>query len=360
MKSVYIHIPFCKDICSYCDFCKLKYNRDWVKKYLETLKEEVLNYYKGEKIYSIYVGGGTPTILNADELNMLFDIINIFDLSESAEFTVECNVESLTKEKLILFKKNKVNRLSMGIQTFNEKYLELLNRKHTVEQTFEIMEVANIIGFNNINLDLMYALPNQTIDMLKKDLEIFMKLNPAHISCYSLMIEPNTTLYIDKTKNIDEEIDLKMYNYIKSTLKDNNYNHYEISNFSRYGRESKHNLVYWSNEYYYGFGLGASGYLDAYRYDNSKNLTKYLDADFIDKIYKIEQKEKIQYEIMLGFRKIKGINKEAFYNKYNTHIEEFGKISKLIKEKKLIDDGKNIFISEEWLYISNEILIELL
>lgn len=360
MKSVYIHIPFCASICSYCDFCKLNYKKEWAIKYLEKLEYEIDNFYKKEKIYTLYIGGGTPSVLDIDELNTLFNIINKFDLSELKEFTIECNIESLTKEKLILFKKNKVDRLSIGLQTFNSDYLKLLGRNHTKEQVFEMIDIARIIGFNNINIDLIYALPNQTINMLKEDIDMFLRINPTHISCYSLMIEPNTKLYINKVKNIDEELDYEMYRYIENTLRNNGYNHYEISNYSKEGYESKHNLVYWNNEYYYGFGLGASGYLDNYRYDNTRNLNKYFNNDFIDKITKIEANDLIKYELMLGFRKIKGINKEEFFNKYHVNLKDILCINKLLDSKKLIEDDESIFISDEWIYMSNEILIELI
>ena len=192
MKSVYIHIPFCHDICSYCDFCKMKYKKDWADEYLESLKYEIKNKYNGEKVSTLYIGGGTPNVLDIDELNKLFEIINLFDLSELEEFTIECNIESLTNEKLILFKKNGINRLSVGVQTFNDKYIKLLNRNHTKEEVFEKIEMAKMIGFNNINVDLMYALPNETIEDLEYDVDNILRLNVEHISCYSLMIEPNT------------------------------------------------------------------------------------------------------------------------------------------------------------------------
>ena len=199
MKSVYIHIPFCNNICTYCDFCKVKYNEEWINKYLDKLEDEIIKQYKKEKIRTLYIGGGTPSILSIDELKRLFEIIKLLDLEQLEEFTFECNVESITNEKLIFLKKNNVNRLSIGIETFNEKYLELLNRHHTKEEVFEKIEMARMIGFENINVDLMYALPNETMEDLEKDVDEFLKLNVNHISCYSLMIEPNTKLYIGQS-----------------------------------------------------------------------------------------------------------------------------------------------------------------
>ncbi|MBQ1812464.1 MAG: radical SAM family heme chaperone HemW [Bacilli bacterium] len=357
MKSVYIHIPFCHDICSYCDFCKMKYKKDWADEYLESLEYEIKNKYNGEKVRTLYIGGGTPSVLDIDELNKLFEIINLFDLSELEEFTIECNIESLTNEKLILFKKNGINRLSVGVQTFNDKYIKLLNRNHTKEEVFEKIEMAKMIGFNNINVDLMYALPNETIEDLEYDVDNILRLNVEHISCYSLMIEPNTKLFIDKIKPIDEDLDYDMYRYIEKRLNNREYNHYEISNYSKIGYESKHNLVYWNNNYYYGFGLSASGYLEGYRYDNTKNLNKYNAHNYVDNIVKVSEDDRLKYELILGFRKIHGINKKEFSDKFGKNIYEVFNIKELLDNKMLNEDEDYIFISDEWIYKSNEILI---
>lgn len=358
MKSVYIHIPFCNNICTYCDFCKVKYNEEWVNKYLDKLEDEITKQYKKEKIRTLYIGGGTPSILSIDELKRLFEIIKLLDLEQLEEFTFECNVESITNEKLIFLKKNNVNRLSIGIETFNEKYLELLNRHHTKEEVFEKIEMARMIGFENINVDLMYALPNETMEDLEKDVDEFLKLNVNHISCYSLMIEPNTKLYIGKIKPIDEDLDYEMYKYIEKRLLSREYIHYEISNYSKNNMESKHNLVYWNNEYYYGFGLSASGYLENYRYDNTKNLRKYLNGEYIENITKISEEDKLKYELILGFRKIKGINKNQFKNKFGIDIYDVDNIKELLNNNMLEENEEYIYIADEWIYKSNEILLK--
>ena len=358
MKSVYIHIPFCSDMCSYCDFCKMYYNNDWVNSYLDALEKEIKTYYKGEKIKTLYIGGGTPSVLTIEELNRLFEIVNLLDLSEVIEFTLECNIESITNEKLILFKKNNVNRLSIGIQTFNEKYIKLLNRKHTKEEAEEKIQMAKMIGFDSINVDLMYALPDETLEELQSDVDEMLKLNVEHISCYSLMIEKNTKLFIDNIKSVDEDTDYEMYKYIEDRLKNREYDHYEISNYSKLGYESKHNMTYWNNDYYYGFGLGASGYLENYRYDNTKNLSKYLEGYYIDNINKIDEEDRIKYELILGFRKLKGINKEEFKNKYNKELNEIDEIKELLKDEMLKEDDEYIYIPDEYIYKSNEILLK--
>ena len=360
MKSAYIHIPFCDNICAYCDFCKMKYNKEWIDTYLDSLKNEIENYYKGEKIRTLYIGGGTPSALSIEELNKLFDIVNLLNLETLEEFTIECNIESINNEKLILFKKHNVNRLSIGIQTFNDKFLSMLNRNHTKEEVIEKIEMAKLVGFNNINVDLMYALPGETIEDLEEDLNKFISLDVNHISCYSLMIEPNTKFYIDKIKPIDEDLDYEMYKYIENRLKENNFIHYEVSNYAKPGHESKHNLVYWHNEYYYGFGLSASGYLENYRYDNTKNINKYNAHNFIDNITKITEEDRLKYELILGFRCLHGINKEDFKNKFNKSIYEVPNIIEMLNKNMLEEDDTHIFIAKDWIYKSNEILVKLI
>ena len=301
IKSVYIHIPFCTNICSYCDFPKVYYNNCFIDKYLDALNNEIHEYYKNDKLKTLYIGGGTPSSLNIEELKKLFKIISIFKLEDDYEFTIECNLDDLTQEKLELFKKNKINRLSIGIQTFNEKHLKYLNRE---KPNIELIEYAKKIGFDNINIDLIYAIPNETLDDLKEDLDRFLKLNINHISTYSLIIEDNTQLKINNVVNIDDELDLNMYNLIRKTLKENGYNHYEISNFSKKGYESKHNLTYWNNEQYYGFGMGASSYIDNKRITNTKSITKYINNKYIIEEENIDINSKMEYEMILGLRKI--------------------------------------------------------
>ena len=358
MRSVYIHIPFCDTICSYCDFCKFIKNDKWVDQYLNALHEEINKRYKGEIIETLYIGGGTPSCLSIEQLKRLFYIINNFNKSENIEFTFECNIESIDYEKLKLLYENGVNRLSIGIQTFNDKFSKYLNRKHTKNEVFEKIKIAKDIGFKNINIDLIYALPGETIEELSNDIDEFLNLDINHISTYSLIIEPNTILYINKENNIDEELDYDMYKLICDKLNNNGYNHYEISNFAKSGYESKHNLTYWNNNEYYGFGLGASGYIDSIRYDNTKSLNKYLNGNYISESHKLEIKEQIENEFILGLRKINGINKNEFKLRYNKDIKEIEVVNKLLDSGKLLEDKKNIYINPKYIYVSNDILIE--
>ena len=278
--GVYIHIPFCKNICSYCDFCKVLYNKKWVVEYLKKLKEEIKERYMGETIKTMYIGGGNPSTLSLKEIEYLLALTSLFNLSELQEFTFECNVEDINKELLELLKKYKVNRLSIGIESFDKNKLAIMKRNADYNDVKEKISLIRSLGFDNINLDLIYALPNEKMSVLKKDLKLLVSLNPEHISTYSLMIEDNTFLKYQKSNNIDEELDASMYEYICKKMPKKGYIHYEVSNFSKPGYESKHNLVYWNNKEYYGFGCGASGYISGVRYDNTKNLTKYFTIHF--------------------------------------------------------------------------------
>ena len=356
MHSVYIHIPFCENICTYCAFTKFYYNEYRVTEYLDSLRYEIEENYKGELIKTIYIGGGTPSALSISELKILFDIINIFKLDKDVEFTIEVNPESITKEKLMLFKYNRVNRISMGVESTNNKSLKYLGRNYDFNTVRDKIKLIKSLGFNNINVDLMYALPSETLEDLEMDIDNILDLDITHISTYSLMIEEHTRLFINKEKNIDEEIDYEMYKLICNTLKENNYNHYEISNFSKKGYESKHNLVYWNNHEYYGFGLGASGYIENTRYTNTKILKEYIDNSLKNKEV-LSIKDKISYELILGFRKIQGINKKDFFSKYKIDIHELYNIDKLLKNNDLKENKDYIYINYDKIYIENSILI---
>lgn len=350
--SIYIHIPFCSKICSYCDFPKIIKNENIVDKYLVFLEKEIDENYKGEKIKTLYIGGGTPTSLSIKELEKLFQIISKFKLDKDAEITIEANSEDLTEEKLS-FLKGKVNRLSIGIETFNKETLKELNR------TVNIKNIENAFKyFENINLDLMYGFRNQKLEDLEYDLKKIIDLNPTHISTYSLIIEPNTKLYIEKYPAMDEDIDRKMYELIENTLKKKGYMHYEISNYSKKNFASQHNLVYWDNKNYYGFGLGAGGYINDIRYQNTRSLTKYLNGKYKLEEIKLDTNQKIQNEFILGLRKIKGINKTTFKEKYGIELKNIDIVKELLKQNLLKENQKSIFINPIYIYTSNEILVK--
>lgn len=354
---IYIHIPFCTSICSYCDFPKVLYDKKYIRSYLDSLKEEILLRYKNENVVSIYIGGGTPTSLDVEELEYLFRIISIFRLDKYLEFTIESNVESLSIDKIKLFNKYNVNRVSLGVQSLNDNTLKVLNRKHTKNDVFRVINNLKNNGINNISIDYIYGV-NNNIEEVKEDISTFLKLDIPHISCYSLIIESNTIFGINKRKYIDEDIESDMYNYIKDTLISNGYRQYEISNYGRDNYQSKHNLNYWNNGFYYGFGMGSVSYLANYRINNTKNLTKYINKDYIDSHEYENRDTQISNTFMLGFRKTKGININDFKNRYNIDILDIEPVSRLITEGKLVLEDNHLFIHPSYLYLSNEIILE--
>ncbi len=358
IESAYIHIPFCSHICNYCDFAKVLYQKKWIFNYLDALKKEIQLNYQNELLKTIYIGGGTPTALDLEEFKYLLEIISTLNKQKEYEYTIECNVESLTEEKVKSMKQYGVNRISIGVETFHKHHLKIMNRHHTKEQVVEAILLLKKYGFQNINIDFIYALPNETIEEVVSDLCNFLKLDIPHISTYSLMIEPNTPFYLNHIKTIEEELDFSMYEKICRTLKKNGYEHYEISNFAQPGYESKHNLAYWNNAFYYGFGLGASGYIPEIRYTNTRNLTKYCNGEFCFNQEKIDFKTKMENEMILGLRKLEGVNLIQFKQKYGKEMDSIFPIRQLQKEGKLQVHNRYLRIPEEQLYLSNEILMQ--
>ena len=359
ISSAYIHIPFCKSICSYCDFCKNYYNTKLVQKYILELKNEISSKYKGDKLNTIYVGGGTPSALSLDELKQLFKVIDIFKLGNDYEFTFECNYEDINEDMLIFLKKNGVNRLSIGLQTMNKKFEKILGRKID-ENLMRNNVMLSKKYFDNINVDLMYGFSNETIEELEEDLNKFIKLYVNHISTYCLIVEDHTILKREKVREQDSEVQSKMYYEIIKKLSHNGFEHYEISNFAKKGYESRNNLTYWNNEYYYGFGLGASGYTDNVRYTNTKSMNNYLDKKYIHELEELDYDLTLEYEVILSLRKILGINKKRFQSRFGHDFKELYNIDNLIKEQLLIEDDSNIFIPSNLLFVSNEIIVRVL
>lgn len=358
VKHAYIHIPFCKSICTYCDFCKIQKNNKWIDKYLDELEKEIDDKYLGDIEATLYIGGGTPSCLDYNQLEKLLTILDKIKRTADCEYTIEGNFESTTEEKLDLYKKHGINRLSFGIETTNKQQLMFLGRKLDKQEVKRIINLAKSKGFNNINVDLIYALPNETISILKKDIDFIKSLDIEHISTYSLIIEDNTILKINNISNIEEELDYEMYKYICKCL-GNYYNHYEISNFSKDGFESRHNLGYWNNEEYYGFGLGASSYVNGIRYTNTKSINNYYKGILIENEI-LDNNSTIEYEIILNLRKTCGIDLKIFKEKYKKDLIELYDYTSLVNKGLLIDRDNHIYIPEEKLYVSNSIISELL
>ncbi len=348
-KAVYIHIPFCSRICTYCDFCKMYYKSDWVKAYLKSLSDEVNKYYDREPIETIYIGGGTPSILNKQELRTLFKMIEKINTKNLKEFTFEFNVEDITEEKLRFLKKNKVNRLSIGVQSFNEKNLHFLNR-HIVDIKEKVLLAKRY--FDNINIDLIFGLKDSNLDEVKEDLKSFLELDLPHLSVYGLIKEKNTILSVMKYKELDDESFNKMYYSINDFLKKHGYIHYEVSNYAREGYFSLHNLNYWNNENYYGFGLGAAGYIGNKRYMNTRNLNKYLRGEYRFEEDELTEKEEMENEMILGLRKVEGVSNQKFYDRFSKNIKDVFPVSKLIYRNGYYK------VREKDIFTENSILID--
>ena len=360
IRSCYIHIPFCDSICSYCDFCKVLKNEQWLDLYLEALEKEIHEIYQNEVLDTIYIGGGTPSCLSLEQLEHLFQILQILKKKDDTEYTIEGDFLSTTREKLELYKKYGINRLSFGLESINNRNMKLLGRKTDIKKVEEVLKEARILGFSNINLDLIYALPNETMKDLEEDLDYVLSLEVEHISTYSLIIEENTLLKIQKVQPIDEEIDLKMYQYICKRLKEKSYSHYEISNFAKKEFSSRHNMTYWNNDYYYGFGLGASSYIEEERRENTRSFSSYIKGFFLKNREKVSKKEKMEYEVLLNLRKKEGISLIDFEKKYQKKLRECFDYESLVMNEFLEIRENRLFIPENKWYISNEIIVELL
>lgn len=372
--GIYIHIPFCKDKCYYCDFVSFKNIEQKEDDYINCLIKEIesqnwdeIN--KNYAITTIYIGGGTPSYINSNNIAKILDCIKAkinVNQFKNVEVTIEVNPGTVNQEKLMTYKDIGINRLSIGLQSTNNKLLNEIGRIHAFEQFIETYELAKKVGFENINVDLMLGLPNQKIEDLKQSVEEIIKLNPNHISVYSLILEEGTKLYNlvenNKLKLPDEELERQMYWYVKNKLELEGYNHYEISNFSKKGKESKHNLNCWNQEQYLGFGLAAHSYFKQKRYSNTENLDEYIknitnnDIEKNVEIHEIQDLEQQEKEYMLlGLRKIEGIKISKFKEKFiDNPIYKYNKeLAKLSEEGLITVDGDTIKLTNKGLDLAN-------
>ena len=373
MLGLYIHIPFCVTKCKYCDFNSFKIDLNEKIKYLNYLGEEMKLYkeeIKNREIDSVFVGGGTPSILNENEINILFEKIKEnFNIKSNAEITMECNPGTLTLNKLKVMKKSGVNRLSIGLQAVQNHHLKYIGRIHTFEEFEKNYHDAKQMGFDNINIDLMYALPNQSREDWMESLEKVVKLNPTHISAYSLILEENTELFKmyerDEFNLLDENADIEMYEYTINYLKSHGYNQYEISNYAKDNFECKHNVLYWKCEEYVGIGASASGYFNGIRYNNICELDNYekmiLEGEKpIEWEEKLSIKDEIEESIFLGLRMNEGIQISDFKEKYNFDFEKEYKneIEKLSKMELIEIDNNLMKLTQKGREISNSVFVE--
>lgn len=357
IKSVYVHIPFCRSICSYCAFSKMFYEESLVDRYLDVLEQEIKDTYQEERLKTIYIGGGSPSCLSLMQLKRLLGILAQLKKEKEYEYTIEWNIEDTTLEKLKLCFKYGINRLSFGVETVQKEQLQRINRHHDIKQVEDVLTQARDVGFSNINVDLIYALPHQTLRDVKEDLQFIKTLPITHISTYSLMIEEHTKFYLDGVIPASEERDEAMYHLIRKELKKAGFQQYEISNFCKPGYESKHNLTYWNNGYYYGFGLSAAGYVPKKRYVNTKSINQYLGGNWIKDIEELTMFDEMSYEMILGLRKLEGVSKQRFYCKFHRNIEEVFDYQSNLDAGLLEEEEGYLKIPESKLYLSNEAMI---
>lgn len=371
-EAMYMHIPFCTHICYYCDFNKVFLKGQPVDEYLTALKKEMaLTFAKipPRTMKTIFIGGGTPTALTAEQLVFLMEAIhNYVNMDEEIEFTIEANPGDLTGEKLAVLKEYGVNRLSIGVQSFNDRLLEKIGRSHRVHDVYESIFLAKEMGFTNISIDLMYALPEQTVDDVAHSLEEFFHLDIQHCSAYSLIVEPKTVFYnlMQKGKlhlpSQDQEAD--MYEYIMNEMEKHGFQQYEISNYARHGFASKHNLVYWNNEEYYGFGAGAHSYLQQVRRANINPIRKYIEKLMNDELpirseIFVSKKEAMEEEMFLGLRKNAGVSITSFIEKFSVHPLEYyqEQIEQLTEQGLLQVTDQHIRLTEKGRMIGNEVFM---
>ena len=363
--SAYVHIPFCTQICYYCDFSKVFIKNQPVDAYLEHLIQETRSYEIG-KLRTLYIGGGTPTALSAQQLAyLLTELPKVMDLSEVEEFTIEANPGDLDPDKIAVLKDSQVNRVSLGVQTFDNKMLKKIGRSHQEQDIYDNIRHLKQAGFDNISIDLIYALPGQTMDQVKENVAKAIDLDIPHMSLYSLILE-NHTVFMNRMRRgklplPKEELEAEMFEYIIEELEKAGFEHYEISNFSKPGFESRHNLVYWDNAEYYGLGAGASGYVDGIRYKNHGPIRHYLEAVEAGKARITEEhltlEEKMEEELFLGLRKKTGVSKARFEEKFGVSFDQrYGQVvTSLTEQGLLVPDDKQVRMTKRGLFLGDTV-----
>lgn len=370
--GIYVHIPFCKQKCYYCDFISYANKEEKTKEYVKCIQKEIeiesKKYSKDEyEITTIYLGGGTPSYISALYIENIINVIKLnYNVKDNAEITIEINPGTVNEEKILIYEKIGINRVSIGLQSTNDKLLKQIGRIHTYEEFLNCYKLVSKSKIDNINVDLMLALPNQTIEDLEESLQKVIKLKPNHISLYSLILEEGTKLEKMVSENIvklpEEDMEREMYWKTKRILEKNGYNHYEISNFAKEGYKSKHNMNCWSQKEYLGFGVAAHSYVNRKRYCNINNIEEYVSNIKKGKIENNRTVCEIQNKIdeqkefmMLGLRKIDGIDIQEFKNKFvENPIYVFHKeLEKLVNEDLVEIDLDKIKLTNKGLDFAN-------
>ena len=362
--SLYVHIPFCKQKCLYCDFPSYCGVEELMVPYAKALADEIKTL-KNITFKSIFIGGGTPTYLSLEALKIIKDAVLNLSITKDMEFTVEGNPGTFTIEKLKIFKEMGVNRLSIGLQATQDCILKKIGRIHSYEDFLKSYKMARDMNFKNINIDLMFGLPEQNLEQWKETLEKVTDLNPEHLSCYGLIVEEDTAFYnLDKQNKLklpEEDIEREMYNLTLEYLKEKGYNQYEISNFSKPNKMCRHNLVYFGLQEYIGVGAASHSYYEGYRYSHSKNIKDYIksNSDKIE-IHKNRIEDDMEEFMFMGLRKIQGISIEEFEKRFKKEINFiYGDIIEKYKRKNLLIENLGfIRLSKVGIEISNQIMSE--
>ena len=319
IKHLYLHVPFCKSICYYCDFCHRIYDEKIADKWLEVVKSEIEEECR-DAYETIYIGGGTPTALSSVQLNTLLTCLDPY-ASNAKEYTIEVNPESLDEEKIEIFANHHINRISMGIQSSDDEMLKKLNRKHSFEDVKDKIKLLKDHGFDNISGDLMYSLPGQDMAMLNKTIDDILSLDLRHISLYSLTIEENSVFGKKEISNLDEDSEADMYEHIEKRLTEKGYIHYEVSNYAKEGYESKHNLSYWNYEDFLGISMGSSSKVGEHRYTKTRSFERYFkDKNSLDEDLILSKDDREFEHIMMSLRTIYGLDINRFNNIYGTDL----------------------------------------
>lgn len=375
VRGIYIHFPFCIKKCSYCDFYSVTIrSENLLDEYVDSLVNEIKlksPKYKDSDIETVYLGGGTPSLLGARQFSLIINAITKnFNLAEDIEITVETNPVTINESKLKSYINAGLNRISLGVQSFSPHDLKILARSHDVKQVYETIDLMQKLGLENYNLDLIYGIPNQTVEKWLKNLEIAVSLAPSHISMYLLQLDPETPLGTKVINNkvvmLEDEIELTMYNEGINYLEANFFEHYEISNFSKPNYQCKHNMIYWKGKEYLGFGPGAVSFIGNLRCINKPQIVDYINCLALKKfpptevLEEMNDKQLMEDNIILGLRLTEGIEVEDFNRKFNTNL--------LLEYKDPIEDGiaKNLLKIEKGFlkltkmgyFLSNQVLCQ--
>ena len=373
--GLYVHIPFCVKKCGYCDFLSWCGTSEEKETYVQALLKEIESYRefaRGYRVSTVFVGGGTPSVLEAGQMEgVLGNIQEVFELEKKPEITLEMNPGTVTEEKLQCYKENGVNRLSIGLQSVKNEKLEVLGRIHSYEEFLESYELARKAGFTNISVDLISSIPGQKLGEWKEELAALSALSPEHISVYQLIIEAETPFYEKYAEHEellpDEEESREIYLWTGSFLKEQGYEQYEISNYAKPGKESRHNLKYWERGDYLGLGLGAASMVRNIRMSNTKDMKTYLERcgqpkTMREDVQFLEEARQMEEFMFLGLRKTRGVSRKEFRRIFGQEMDMVYEkaLHKCLENGMLKEHKDRVYLSEEGVLLSNAVLSEFL